>query len=57
MCSSDLLLLVVPGLQRAFGFGSVEWIDAAEAVGITLVGLSWFEVYKLTTARSVTPPA
>ena len=41
------LMLSVPGLRTAFGFGPVSWTQALVAVGGAAAGVTWFEVYKL----------
>jgi Ca2+-transporting ATPase len=46
-----VLLLTVPGLRHAFALGPVEPLDWVVAVMAGFLGVVWFEVYKLVTAR------
>jgi P-type Ca2+ transporter type 2C len=54
LISADILLvllLTVPGLRRAFGFGAMrpsEWLGALVA---GLAGVAWFEAYKARARR------
>ncbi|MEI8240683.1 MAG: cation-translocating P-type ATPase, partial [Actinomycetota bacterium] len=40
-------LLSVPWLRRVFGFGAITFGQAALAVGAAIVGVCWFELYKV----------
>ena len=42
-----VLLLTVPWLRDAFGLGSIEPLEALVAVLATVVGVAWFEVWKV----------
>ena len=46
-----VLLLTVPGLRHAFGFGPVTAGQAALTVGAAAAGVSWFEAYKVWLSR------
>jgi Ca2+-transporting ATPase len=41
------LLLGVPGLRHVFGLGPVRLLDLAVAVAAAVLGVVWFEVYKV----------
>ena len=43
-----VLLLVVPSLRAAFGFGELSVLDGAVVVVAALAGVSWFELLKRT---------
>jgi Ca2+-transporting ATPase len=45
------LLQTVPGLQRLFHFEPISPLDALVAVGAALLGVLWFEVYKVVRRR------
>ena len=45
-----IVLLMVPGVRRAFHFGPISWTDALIALGAGFVGVIWFEVYKVVAA-------
>ncbi|MFA7322919.1 MAG: cation-translocating P-type ATPase [Candidatus Nanopelagicales bacterium] len=52
-----ILLLTVPGLRSAFGFGPMSLLDWLTVAIASLAGVSWFEFYKLfpvATQSSVT---
>jgi Ca2+-transporting ATPase len=53
-CGLLVVLLSVPGLRAAFGFGPVRWWEAAVSVAAAAAGVTWFEVYKLWQRRTVT---
>ena len=44
-------ILTVPGLRHAFNFGPLPPTGWVVAVGAGLLGVAWFEIYKVITAR------
>ncbi|MGI9126340.1 MAG: cation transporting ATPase C-terminal domain-containing protein, partial [Mycobacterium sp.] len=46
-----VLILTVPVLRAAFNFGALPPLAWAIAVGAGLLGVAWFEIYKVVTAR------
>ena len=44
-------ILTVPGLRHAFNFGPLPPTGWMVAVGAGLLGVAWFEIYKVITAR------
>jgi Ca2+-transporting ATPase len=49
------LLLGVPGLRHLFGLGPVRPLDVLVAAGAAMLGLLWFEAYKVLGNRSSGP--
>ncbi|MDD2857512.1 MAG: cation-translocating P-type ATPase [Candidatus Nanopelagicales bacterium] len=47
-----VLLLTVPVLQSAFGFGPMGAVDWVVVVFASLAGVSWFEFYKLSSVAT-----
>ena len=41
------LLLTVPALQRVFHFGPITWLDAGVVLAAGVLGVLWFELYKV----------
>ena len=46
-----IMVLVVPGLRRAFNFGPITPRDWIIAVAAGFIGVAWFEIYKTAAAR------
>ena len=46
-----IMVLVVPGLRRAFNFGPITLRDWIIAVAAGFIGVAWFEIYKTAAAR------
>ena len=46
-----VVLLTVPGLRDAFNFGPLPPTGWVVAVVAGLLGVAWFEIYKVITAR------
>jgi P-type Ca2+ transporter type 2C len=45
------LLLTIPGLRDAFNFGPMKPVEWLVAIGAGLLGVAWFEAYKLRARR------
>ena len=43
-------ILTVPGLRHAFNFGSMPLLGWLNAVGAGLLGVTWFEIYKMVVS-------
>jgi P-type Ca2+ transporter type 2C len=50
-----VLLLTVPALRHLFGFGPITPADALVATAAAVLGVAWFEVYKVVLARRSVP--
>ncbi|HTY35088.1 cation-translocating P-type ATPase [Mycobacterium sp.] len=46
-----VLVLTIPWLRHAFHFGAITLTEWLVAVAAGLVGVAWFEIYKVVTAR------
>ena len=46
-----LVLLLVPGLRHAFGFGPMTPLEWLVALVAGLAGVAWFEAYKVCSRR------
>lgn len=42
-----VVMLSVPVIQQALGFGQMTFTEWGLAIGASLIGVSWFEIYKL----------
>ena len=51
--SVTVLVLFVPVLRRAFGFGPVGWAELAMIAVVSTLGVAWFEVLKAFARRGV----
>jgi Ca2+-transporting ATPase len=45
------LMLYVPALRHAFGFGPVGWGELAAVAAVSMLGVAWFEVLKACGRR------
>jgi Ca2+-transporting ATPase len=45
------LMLYVPALRHAFGFGPVGWRELAAVAAVSMLGVAWFEVLKACGRR------
>jgi len=52
-----VLILSVPGLRDAFGFGAMRPIDWLVATAAAVAGVAWFEIYKIRSRRSNARPS
>jgi Ca2+-transporting ATPase len=48
-----VLLLYVPVLRNAFGFGSISAGDLVLVVAVAMIGVSWFEIAKALGRRGI----
>ena len=46
-----VLVLTIPWLRHAFHFGAISPTDWSIAIAAGLVGVAWFEIYKIVVAR------